>query len=124
MSENGARSQEDDERSRWEQFRQLAVEELEKGDCSELFKAMELEEGESETDIDVMEEDLEKTGLITDFSSTKRNLLSELEECDDTSTQALGLGATQQETKMGTCIATGEAKKVQRRWQNYTTKGY
>lgn len=60
---------------------------------------MELEDDESDSDIDVIDEDVETTRPTVDFSSTKRNLSLELEECVDTSVQQEGLKQEAQNKK-------------------------
>ncbi|RLN29480.1 hypothetical protein C2845_PM05G36990 [Panicum miliaceum] len=71
----------DEEISRWEKFRELAMEGMDEGDCSKLFKAMELDNEGSDSNDDT---ELETSKNHINFTSTKRNLISELDECVDT----------------------------------------
>jgi len=72
--------------SKWDQFRQVPNEEFNQTNCVRLLREMEMEdfsdsEDESKTERSCIE--------ISSFPSTKRNLLSDLEECVTTQEKAI-----------------------------------
>jgi len=69
----------------WEKLRLLAEEESSREDCANLLREMELDEEDSEPDSDFeINDELTTAEKILLYSSTKRNLFSDLEICADT----------------------------------------
>ena len=69
----------------WEKLRLLAEEESSREDCANLLREMELDEEDSEPDSDFeISDELTTAEKILLYSSTKRNLFSDLEMCADT----------------------------------------
>ena len=75
---NPSEPQSQEDVSRWIKFRQLAADDSFKGNCSSFLKEMELDDGLSEADSEI-NEGLDIAEKILIYSSTKRNLSSELD---------------------------------------------
>ncbi|RLM60619.1 hypothetical protein C2845_PM14G10500 [Panicum miliaceum] len=72
-----------EEISIWENFRKMACADMDKNECSRLLREMELEMEESDSDSENSDTDMDNIE-IGNYSTTKRNLMAELEECVDT----------------------------------------
>lgn len=79
MNKQGMESAE--EISRWENFRKMACEDMDNNVRSRLLREMELDVDDSDSDNEIANTEMFNKA---DYTSTKRNLLPELEECVDT----------------------------------------